>query len=144
MLFVMPEPGDYEVKEVRGHSEYIVSNEKINMSMKIIPGYLYKDGHIVRDRNVAEVWFAFSAKPKEVAEENWNWPYLITQKDLGFINVSDSDYISEVFDKYLKKFQSMTERPSTGINDRFSSYEKFTNQIFPDIEEKRKVENRRG
>lgn len=111
--------------------------------MKVVPGLSYKDGHIVQNSNVAEVWFAFSSN-KGIPEENWDWPYFITQKDLGTVDTSDPDYIDEIFGKYFKQFQSVRERPSTDINERLASYQKFIGQIFPDIEEKRKAENRTG
>lgn len=132
----------FEKIEIRNHSGYVVVNEKIDMSVIVVPAPgLDANENIVRRRDMAEFWFVKSIHPEDVPEENWDWPYIITVDDLGEIDVSNEDYIEEVFGKYGSKFLQIDEIKAA---DNFDRYKEVIGKVFPDIEEKRKVDGRKG
>lgn len=132
----------FEKIEIRSHSGYVVVNEKVGMSVIVVPAPgLDENEKIVRRKDVAEFWFVKGIHPEDVPEQNWDWPYIITVDDLGEIDMSSEDYIEEVFGKYGNKFLQIDKIEAV---DNFDRYKEVIGKVFPDIEEKRKLEDRRG
>jgi len=153
----MPEGQSFfEKREVRGHPEYSVTNHKLGITMKIEPLPGVENHRIVRRKNIAEITFVNNSNIDGERRDTWfDWPYIITEADIESVDVSDPDFIEEVFSKYGRKFISLesfkysSELSSLNFLDRADSrkasdaFRDFLGKIFPDIEEKRKAEERK-